>query len=400
MVVTVSVILYKQLGFSNAQIAFSTSWLYLPWVLKPLWSPVVDLLKTRRLWIWTTELLFGAGMAGIALTLPTTRAFQLSLAFFWLLAFSSATHDIAADGFYMLALPEREQSFFIGVRNFFYRVAMISAQGLLVMAAGEIQQRTGSKVLGWSLACGIGSALFLALGAYHGFMLPRPVSDHRGPSRSLNQLFEQFFRTFGEFFRKPKIILLLAFILFYRFGEAQLLKIIAPFLLDSRSTGGLGLDVKQVGFVYGTIGVIALMLGGILGGILVSRWGLRAWLWPMVCVMHVPDLSFVFLAWIQPHNLGVISGCVAAEQFGYGFGLTAYFLYLIHIARGNHPTAHYAICTGFIALGMMMPGLWSGWLQERIGYLHFFGWVLVATIPGFVLTGLISFEPDFGRKSA
>ena len=400
LVVTVSVILYKSFGVSNARIAFYTGWLYLPWVIKPLWSPVVDLLQTRRLWIWGMQFFIGAALAGIALTLPTPRFFQLSLALFWLLAFNSATHDIAADGFYLLALAEREQSFFVGIRNTCFRLATICSQGGLLILVGRIQDRTGNLVLAWTAGFAFMAGVFLCLGFYHRHMLPRPAADRPGSMGSLGRFFEEFFATFGAFFRKPKIGVLLLFLLFYRFGEAQLLKMVPPFLLDARRDGGLGLTTEQVGLWYGTIGISALLLGGIVGGVLVSRNGLRAWLWPMVIIMHVPDAVFIYLAWAQPENLAMIGTCLALEQFGYGFGFTAYMLYMIYIARGEHRTAHYAICTGFMALGLMVPGMWSGWLQESIGYQHFFSWVLLATIPGFIMTALIPLDKEFGKRPA
>jgi MFS transporter, PAT family, beta-lactamase induction signal transducer AmpG len=399
LVVTVSVILYKSFGISNARIAFYTGWLYLPWVIKPLWSPVVDILKTRRWWIWGMQCIIGAALAGVALTLPTPKFFQLSLVFLWLLAFNSATHDIAADGFYMLALAEREQSFFVGIRNTCFRVGTICSQGGLVMLVGRIQERTGNLVLAWTLGFALMAGVFLCLGGYHRCILPRPAADQPGSPGSATRFFLEFLATFGTFFRKPDIAVLLLFLLFYRFGEAQLLKMVPPFLLDARRDGGLGLTTGQVGLVYGTVGIFALMLGGIAGGVLVSRHGLRAWLWPMVFIMHVPDAVFIYLACAQPEQLGTIGACVALEQFGYGFGFTAYMLYMIHIARGMHSTAHYALCTGFMALGMMVPGLWSGWLQETLGYRFFFVWVMLATVPGFILTALIPLDKEFGRKT-
>ena len=395
----VSVIMYKSLGVSNAQIALYTSWLNLPWVLKPLWSPVVDILKTRRMWIWAMQLIVGAGLAGVALTIPGPHFFQYTLAFFWLLAFSSATHDIAADGFYMLATTEREQAFFSGIRNTSYRVATICGQGGLVMLAGEIQKHTNNAVRAWQVSFGTAAAFVIYLGIYHWLILPYPEKDKPDARAAWGNIFKEFFATFASFFRKPKIVVLLLFLLFYRFGEAQLMKMVSPFLLDPREAGGLGLTTGQVGLVYGTVGVIALMLGGIVGGFIVSQRGLRAWIWPMVFVMHLPDAVFIYLSYAQPDNLVVISACVAVEQFGYGFGFTAYMLYMIYIARGEHQTAHYAICTGFMALGIMLPGMWSGWLQELIGYQHFFTWVLLATIPSFLVVWLIPLDAEFGKKT-
>jgi PAT family beta-lactamase induction signal transducer AmpG len=397
-VMTVSVIMFKGLGLSNTDVALYTSWLYLPWVIKPLWSPLVDLLRTRRWWIWCMQLIIGAGFAGVALALPTPHFVRASLAFLWLLAFSSATHDIAADGFYMLATTEQEQAWFVGIRSTFYRVATIAGQGLLVMLAGQLQEHTGNPRLGWMFSFGLAAAAFAGFGLYHAWVLPRPAADVRGDLSSAGKFAVEFGRTFVAFFQKPKIGLLLLFLLLYRFAEAQLVKMVSPFLLDGRDVGGLGLTTTEVGLVYGTVGVIALTLGGILGGVVVARRGLKFWLWPMVLVMHVPDAVFVFLAYAQPTNLTLISTCLALEQFGYGFGFAAYMLYMIYIARGPHQTAHYAICTGFMALGMMLPGMWSGWLQDHLGYPHFFLWVLLATLPGFAVTALIPLDREFGRR--
>jgi PAT family beta-lactamase induction signal transducer AmpG len=588
---TVSVIMYKSLGVSNADIAFYTAWLYLPWVIKPLWSPVVDILRTRRWWIWAMQLLLGAGFAAVGLTLPLPVFFQASLTLFYLVAFSSATHDIAADGYYLAALSEKEQAFFVGIRSTFFRISMIFGQGLLVILAGLIQSNTGlpqerlevvaqpgvamvqsvapaqlpplptpagglrlrveptqiqiapqprpkaevaallatakawnttngfhrarestritgpkaaseswwtrtisepleqflrrhwgrdtaaqSDVAGnigvvalqlteppgreivvtptfasgdksvslaegsrlvfddtnwnqpalaviqldpklrtetravfavrsgniplsWTVTFLVLTGLFLLFGLWHKFILPCPASDQPGDAHSILAFIKEFFQTFGSFFRKPRIVALLLFLLLYRFGEAQLVKMVAPFLLDAREAGGLGLTTGQVGWVYGTIGILALTCGGLLGGMVASRHGLKFWLWPMVLIIHLPDAVFIYLAYAQPDNLAVISTAIAVEQFGYGFGFTAYMLYMIYIARGEHKTAHYAICTGFMALGMMLPGMWSGWLQEIIGYQHFFTWVILATIPSFLVVLRVPLDREFGRKA-
>jgi PAT family beta-lactamase induction signal transducer AmpG len=397
-VMTVSVIMYKGFGISNTDIALYTSWLYLPWVIKPLWSPVVDLLGTRRRWIWAMQLLIGGGLAGVALMVPGPDAFRWTLAFFWLLAFNSATHDIAADGFYLLGTTEAQQSFFVGVRTMFYRIATIAGQGLLVMLAGTLQARTGNPRFAWSAAMGVLAVAFIGFGFWHRFILPRPVADRPGEARQIPHFVREFLATFGSFFRKPRIVVLMLFLLLYRFGEAQLVKMTSPFLLDARNVGGLGLTTTQVGFIYGTIGILALTFGGVLGGWVVSRHGLKPWLWPMLLAIHLPDAVFIYLAYAQPSNLPLVQLCVAVEQFGYGFGFTAYLMYMIHIARGPHATAHYAICTGFMALGMMFPGMWSGWLQDHIGYRHFFNWVILATLPSFLVALWIPLEAEFGRK--
>ena len=391
LVMTVSVIMYKNLGISNAEIAFYTSWLYLPWVIKPFWSPFVDLLKTKRWWITSMQLLIGAGLAGIAFFLPTSFFFQATLAVFWLMAFSSATHDIAADGFYMLALNESEQSLFVGIRNIFYRIATITGQGLLIVLAGMLEKWTGNIPYAWSLVFFVCAGLFIAIGLYHSYQLPKPTTDKGASLGSLGNLFKTFFQ-------KKGIVLSLAFILLYRLGEAQLAKLASPFLLDTPEMGGLNLSTEQVGIIYGTIGVIALLLGGIVGGIVASKHGLKKWLWYMVAAMNVPNLVYVYLAFVQPENFWVISSCVAIEQLGYGFGFTAFMLYLIYVAQGPYQTAHYAICTGFMALGMMLPGMIAGWLQEIMGYDWFFIWVCLCTIPGIILAGFLPIPEEFGKK--
>jgi PAT family beta-lactamase induction signal transducer AmpG len=391
---SVSVVLYKNLGVSNTVIAFWAGMLGWPWVIKPLWSPVVDILKTRRLWIWTMQLFIGAALAGVMLALPLPHFFQLTLALFWLLAFASATHDIAADGFYMLALPEREQALFSGVRNTFYRVANIAAQGGLLIFAGEMQKRTGSYLTAWAQAFALVAGLVLILGIYHRLVLPRPANDVAAGAISTRE----FAETFITFFRKPEIGVLLAFLLLYRFGEAQLLTVARLFLLDPRDQGGLALTDSQYGWVYGTFGVGALLLGGLLGGLVVAQRGLKFWLWPMVLAIHLPDAVFVWLSYAQPENVLAIGAGVVIEQFGYGFGFTAFMLYMIYIARGKHQTAHYAICTGFMALGMNLPNAWSGWLQQHLGYPHFFVWVLLATIPSFIVAMRIPLDAEFGRR--
>jgi PAT family beta-lactamase induction signal transducer AmpG len=399
-VMTVSVIMYKGFGLSNTEIALYTSWLYLPWVVKPLWSPVVDILGTRRRWIWAMQLVIGGGFAGVAMAIPAPQMFRWTLAFFWLLAFGSATHDIAADGYYLLAATQQQQAFFVGVRTMFYRVATIAGQGLLVMLAGTLQSRTGSVKLAWSVAMVVLAGALFGFGLWHRFILPRPPADRPGEARRIPHFVREFLATFGSFFRKPRIGVLLLFLLLYRFGEAQLVKMTSPFLLDARAVGGLGLSTTEVGFIYGTIGVIALMLGGILGGWAVARHGLKAWLWIMLLAIHLPDAVFIYLAYAQPASLPLVQLGIAIEQFGYGFGFTAYLMYMIHISRGSHPTAHYAICTGFMALGMMVPGMWSGWLQDHVGYRHFFSWVILATLPSFVVALWIPLEAEFGRKAS
>jgi PAT family beta-lactamase induction signal transducer AmpG len=399
-VMTVSVVLYKRLEISNTEIALYTSWLYLPWVIKPFWSPVVDLLRTKRFWIIIMQFFIGAGLAGVALTLPMDDFFKYTLAFFWLMAFSSATHDIAADGFYMLGLKEHQQAYFIGIRATFYRIAFIFGQGLLVILAGQIEESSGNIPYAWMITFFILAGLFVLFFIYHLFILPHPKSDSKRSEVQLKKFFNEFTRTFASFFKKKEILLILLFILFYRFAEAQLVKMASPFLLDGKGAGGLALSTSQVGLVYGTVGIIALSLGGILGGIAAAKNGLKFWIWWMLIAINLPNAVYVYLAYTQTSNFVLINVCVAIEQFGYGFGFTAFMLYLIYISEGEFKTAHYAIATGFMALGMMLPGMISGWIQEQLGYQNFFIWICISTIPAFIITKFVNIDPLFGKKVA
>lgn len=567
-VMLIAVVFYKRMGISNADIALYTSWLYLPWVIKPFWSPIVDIFKTKRFWIVIMQLVIGAGLGGIVLTIPLPTFFQVTLGFFWLLAFSSATHDIAADGFYMLALNSHQQAMWVGIRSTFYRMAIILGQGGLIIFAGVIESNTGLedvyaevhaapqnalvrqidvaalraktqagdlriqispsnvdigigtqsaasfdsmktlveywnlnrleidstkdlyagafqsyeapdnptaqgktaitaialskapaegeqvvvtfgfddgdksiKLLSdtrltfdrsnwnipylaliqvhpnltdeatasflarsgdipyaWSMTFLVLTGLFILFFVYHLFILPRPEADKVQVVESMNEFFRNYLQTFWAFFTKERIWLAISFILIYRFGEAQLVKIAPLFMIDSYEAGGLALTTQQYGFIYGTLGAIMLTLGGILGGFVAARQGLKFWILWMALAMKLPDVVYVYLSYAQPDNFVMIASMVGIEQFGYGFGFTAYMLYMITVAAGEHKTAHYAICTGFMALGMMIPGMFSGWLQETIGYQMFFIWVLVATIPGLILLRYLNIDPEFGKK--
>jgi MFS transporter, PAT family, beta-lactamase induction signal transducer AmpG len=396
-VMTVSVIMYKKLGVSNADIALYTSWLYLPWAIKPLWSPFIDMFLTKRLWIVATQLLISIALVGVAFTIPMLSFLVLTLFIFALMALSSATHDIAADGFYMLGLNEPQQAAFVGIRSTFYRIAMIAGQGALVVLAGTLEPRIGIPQA-WSVTFFVMAALFAVLCLYHRFILPHPVSDRATLEDRSRGMLSEFVHTFVLFFKRKDIWVILLFLLFYRFAEAQLVKLVSPFLLDPRDRGGLGLTTSEVGIVYGTVGILALTAGGLLGGYAISKKGLSWWLWPMVIIMHTPDLMFVYLSYFQPTNLLFINIAVGLEQFGYGFGFTAYAMYMIYISQGEHKTAHFAICTGIMALGMMLPGMMSGKIQELAGYPYFFLWVMISTIPGFIVAALVKIDPGFGRK--
>ena len=583
-VMYVTVVMYKKMGVSNADIALYTSWLYLPWVIKPLWSPIVDVLKTKRFWVLTMQFIIGAALGSVALTIPMPAFFKITIGIFWLMAFSSATHDIAADGLYMIGLDQHQQAWFVGIRSTFYRLAMLTGQGLLIILAGLIeshsgldtiemnvhadispnvhtmatvdelpvfetdklqmvswpekvtidvtsisrakadsivamakawnlshgqpeekildqtkksslwssyiseplkntlQRRFGQKpkpvldragnigivffrlnkapedddevvitfgrstgnkninliegtrlvftkenwdkpamavlqldpklnerafasfeaksgniVLSWSVTFVVLFGLFIFFAFYHLFALPKNVEEERIQS-SLVDFFKDFFGTFKDFFTKDKIGISIAFLLLFRLGEAQLVKLAAPFILDAQEAGGLGLTTQEYGFIYGTVGLLMLTLGGILGGFAAAKHGLKAWIWVMAIAMNIPNVVYIYMSSFLPTSTFIVSLCVGLEQFGYGFGFTAYMLYMISVAEGKYKTAHYAICTGFMALGMMIPGMMSGWIQEIVGYQNFFIWVVIATIPGFILIRYLPISADFGKK--
>lgn len=401
-VMTVSLILYKQLGLSNAEITFYTSWLYLPWVIKPLWSPLVDVVKTKRWWIVTMQLLIGAAFGGVAFTIPTGFWLQGTLFFFWIMAFSSATHDIAADGFYMLGLDRHHQAWFVGIRSTFYRIATIFGQGILVMIAGNIQVLfRGSIKYSWSLVFYGVAGLFIALWIWHGMVLPKPDEDRGMEKIRIRSLFAGLGNSIKTFFTKmpvKEVTVAFLFMLLYRMPEGLLVKVSSLFLVGSPNSGGLGLTPQEYGFVQGTVGIIGLTLGGILGGMAAGRDGLKRWLWPMVCAITLPDIVYVYMSYTLPSSLLVINVCVFIEQFGYGFGFTAYMLYLIYFSEGRHRTAHYSICTGFMALGMMLPGMAAGWIQEAVGYQNFFIWTMICCLATIGVTYLIRIDPSFGVK--
>ena len=401
-VMTISIVLYKQLGLSNAEITFYTSWLYLPWVIKPLWSPFIDLIKTKRWWITAMQLLIGAAFGGVAFTLPTHFWLQGSLFFFWVMAFSSATHDIAADGFYMLGLNEHNQAWFVGIRSTFYRLATIFGQGILVMIAGNLQViYRNSIAFSWSLMFYGVTGLFIALWLWHSYILPRPSDDLPRKDINASTIWSEFVHTIATFFTKfpvKETIIGILFMLLYRMPEGLLAKVSALFLIDAGHNGGLGLSPQEYGLVQGTVGVIGLTLGGILGGICAGRDGLRRWLWPMVCAITLPDLVYVYMSYALPDSLFVVNVCVFIEQFGYGFGFTAYMLYLILYSQGTFKTSHYALCTAFMALSMMIPGLFAGALQEAVGYKHFFIIVMACCAVTFIVTSFLKIDPEFGKK--
>ncbi|MCF7826478.1 MAG: MFS transporter [Candidatus Marinimicrobia bacterium] len=515
--------MYKTLGIPNSTLALWTGLLYLPWVIKPLWSPFVDMYSTKRNWIFWMQMALAVMFFGVSLSLHLPWWFPMTIFFLWGMAFSSSTHDIAADGFYILGLNQHDQAFFTGIRSTFYRLAMIAGLGLLGIITGMIIDRTGLETVrininsvpaseigqattesdviipeesdgiarilvfpsvvnvplasgrldssnvyivlsappeeamtvtfgqkkgsqdihlttsgvmefdqsnwnipqkqiitvtsnlrertsslfeaksgdvpfGWSVSIAFLGGLFIIFALYHRYILPRPQRDtiHQAEDEK-----SSYGEIFASFFRQEGIVASVLFMLLYRFSEAQLTKMASPFLLDGRENGGLALSLTEKSFAYGTVGLLALLIGGVSGGILASRHGLKKWIWWMALAINIPNTVYIFMSYTMPSNLFVINAMIAIEQFGYGFGFTGYMLYMLYVAgQGKHETAHFAITTGFMALGMMIPGMISGYIQEFLGYQHFFIYVILCTIPSFIALYFIKIDSEFGKKTA
>ena len=401
-VMTVAVVMYMQLGMSDTDIALYTGWLSLPWVIKPLWSPFVDLYRTKRWWVLAMQLLLGSSLAGVAFTLSTPLWFQGTMAFFFLMAFSSATHDIAADGYYMLELDDHQQVWFVGIRNTFYRLAVIFGNGVLIPVAGMLQLAfRNEKAFTWSLVFYGLAALFIAIWLYHTYIMPRSAADqqHGTTAREVAMGVATTFRTFFQKLPPRDMLFAMCFLLFYRFPEALLTKMSVTFLMRPNSAGGLGLSPQEFGLASGTVGVIGLTLGGIIGGMLAGRDGFKRWLWPMVCAITLPDIVYVYMSYAMPDNLILISSFLFVEQFGYGMGFTALTLYMLYFAMGEFKTSHYAICTGISYLGLQVPGMFSGFLKDAVGYSTFFIIVMALCSVTFLVAAFIKVDPQFGRKN-
>ena len=379
----ISVTMFKRLGMPNGDLAMYTSLLYLPWVIKPLWSPFVDVIRTKRWWILLMQLFCTAGFAALALSV-SPDVFGWSLVIFYVIAFASATHDIAADGFYMIALEQKQQATFVGIRSTFYRIASVFGQGVIVVLAGVLEERLGVIPRAWSITLLVSAVLFGLITLWHTRFLPKVEGD--SPIKSANDVAKEFAEAWVTFFKKPGVWLAIVFMLLYRLPEAFSVKMLTPFLLDPVEAGGLGLSTAQSGLVYGTVGVIALTVGGILGGLFAARYGLRKSMWPMSMALALPCAAYLILAAVQPSALWSIYLLVALDQFGYGFGFTAYMLYMMQFSEGGFKTSHYAICTAFMALSMMVPGLFAGWMQEALGYVGFFIVVMICCLATITVT--------------
>lgn len=375
---TISVVMFKDLGMDNGTLALVTSLISLPWVVKPLWGPFVDIIRTKRWWVLMMQTAMAVCVALIAFTLSS---FTITLILFVVVAFASATHDISADGFYMLALDQRRQSAFVGIRNTFYRISMVFGQGVLVVIAGVFERRLGSTPSAWRVTLLVSASILALFNLAHSFSLPRPSCDEdRGAKKSAGRIFGEFGETFVSFFTKKGVWLAIAFMLLYRLPEAFSVKMLYPFFSDSPQLGGLGLDKEAYGLLYGTVGVVALLAGGILGGLHIARRGLKSCILPMALSLALPCGVYLYMALAQPASLWTVGSCIAFDQFGYGYGFTAYTVFMMHFADGPRKTSHYALCTGFMALSMMLPGLVAGYLQESLGYTGFFVMVMICCI--------------------
>ena len=396
-VMLISVVMFKELQLTDTQITLYTGWLGLPWVIKPIWSTIIDNLKTKRWWIVTMQFLMGVSLALVAFTLNTSFWLQATLAIFMLIAFASATHDISADGFYIIALREKDQELYVGVRNTFYRIGMVIGQGGLVLLAGYMQKGAFGSAFqstnaSWSTIFVILGILMFVLAAYHAFILPRVETTVHEHFHFVEQLHE-FVATLRVFITKPHIVSALCFILLFRLPEGLLTKIVPLFLLRSFEEGGLQMSNVNFGFIYGTLGVIGLLLGGIIGGWAVSKWGLRKCLWPLVLCITLPDIVYVYLSYFPTSNLWLIGSCVCIEQLGYGLGFAAYTLYLVTFSRGERSTAVFSICTaGQYLGGVMIPGMVSGLISDSIGYQHFFLLIMAFCLVTFAVTAMVKIE--------
>lgn len=406
-VMLISVIMFKELGLTDGEITVYTGWLGLPWVIKPIWSSLIDNLKTKRWWIVTMQFFMGIALALVAFTLPTTFWFQGAMVIFMLIAFASATHDISADGFYIIGLSDHDQELYVGVRNTFYRIGMVIGQGGLVLLAGYLQQ---ARILGdfsngdravvnfsWMAVFIILGILMFLLGLYHAFILPKvetSVHDRFDFEVQMRELWQ----TLEVFATKPHIISALCFILLFRLPEGLLTKIVPLFLTRTTGEGGLAMSDVDFGFIYGTLGVIGLLLGGIVGGWAVSKWGLKKCLWPLVLCITLPDIVYVYLSYFPTDNLWLIGSCVCVEQIGYGLGFAAYTLFLVHFSRGERSTAVFSICTaGQYLGGVMIPGMVSGLISENIGYQSFFWVVMAFCLVTFAVTACVKIAPSDHR---
>ena len=393
----VSVLMFSDMGVSNAQIAFWTSLIMLPWTLKPLWSPFLEMFKTKKYFVVATQMVTGVAFGLVALSLPLPDFFCYAIAFMGVIAFSGATHDIAGDGVYLTELNATMQAKYIGWQGAFYNLAKILTNGGLVYLAGSLKDSI-SIVHAWMVIMGICAAIMVVLSLYHVRMLPSGGAAS-GDVRTVKDDMHMLWEVIRTFFQKKYIVWYICFIILYRFAEGYAMKIVPLFLKAGIDQGGLGLPVQEIGIIYGTFGAAAFVLGSILAGYYISALGLRKTLFSLCCVFNIPFVVYLLLAIYQPSNVWVIGSAIVFEYFGYGFGFVGLTLFMMQqVAPGKHQMAHYAFASGIMNLGVMIPGMMSGYLSDWLGYRNFFIWVLVATIPAFLVTWFVPFTYNNDKK--
>lgn len=393
----VSVLMFSDMGVSNAQIAFWTSLIMLPWTLKPLWSPFLEMFKTKKYFVVATQMVTGVAFGLVALSLPLPDFFCYAIAFMGVIAFSGATHDIAGDGVYLTELNATMQAKYIGWQGAFYNLAKILTNGGLVYLAGSLKDSIGI-VHAWMVIMGICAAIMVVLSLYHVRMLPSGGAAS-GDVRTVKDAMHMLWEVIRTFFQKKYIVWYICFIILYRFAEGYVMKIVPLFLKAGIDQGGLGLPVQEIGIIYGTFGAAAFVLGSILAGYYISAFGLRKTLFSLCCVFNIPFVVYLLLAIYQPSNVWVIGSAIVFEYFGYGFGFVGLTLFMMQqVAPGKHQMAHYAFASGIMNLGVMIPGMMSGYLSDWLGYRNFFIWVLVATIPAFLVTWFVPFTYNNDKK--
>jgi PAT family beta-lactamase induction signal transducer AmpG len=389
-IATVSVLMYKSMGISDAQIAFFTTLVTWPWTLKPLWGPLLEMFKTKKYFVVATQLIGGIAFGLVALTLPLAGFFQYSLALLMILAFNSATHDIAGDGVYINSLSEKEQSQYVGWQGACYNIGKIMAQGALVYVAGQLEIRVG-VLHAWMIVMGLFGAIMILLSIWHARFLP--IGGTSAHVTSLSETMRIFWDVVKTFFQKKNIWWGITFIILYRFAEGQAIKIVPLFFRATRQAGGLGLTTSEIGVVYGTFGAAAFILGSILAGYFIAKRGLKKSIFVLCCFFNLPFAAYTFLAITQPTDLIIVGAAVVLEYFGYGFGFVGLILFMMQqIAPGKYKMAHYAFATAIMYLGFMLPSMVSGYISDFLGYKNFFIWVLFATIPSFLVTWLVPFR--------
>jgi PAT family beta-lactamase induction signal transducer AmpG len=399
LVTTASTYAYTRLGISAVVIGY-TAWLGIPWMLKPLWSPIVELIGTERRWVWMTQFVAAGAFLLVAWGFNTEHFMLWTAVGYLVLAVASATHDIAADGYYMRVLSAHDQTWFTGIRSVAFRGGWIFGEGVLVMIVGILIGRSMGVQAAWATVHALAAAIFFVLATYHLIILPQAAPKPVRERSTVSGLFVESIAIFRKFFQSIPLATAIPFLLFYRFAEVQLGKFAGKFMLDPRSVGGLGLVEQQVGAINGVFGISAMLAGGVLGSLLAARYGLKKALPWMVVIINVPNVVYVLLSHFQPESLLVIGSAIVVEKFGYGFGFTGYMLYMLYLATGDHKTSFYAFCTGIMTLGLIFPQSLAGYPLQWLGYSRFFIWIMLATIPSFIVTWLVyrQLDPAFGRR--